>query len=231
MKKAKKILLLSALVLSGLILVVGLITGILNWIVVGSTKNQLLTAEQAAQLQDVDCILVLGCSVRPDGSPSDMLHDRMRRGVELYEMGAAPKLLVSGDHGQHEYNEVDAMKRFALEHGVPAEDVFMDHAGFSTYESVYRAKEIFGAKKIIIVTQEYHLYRALYIARQLGFEAYGVDADYRNYSGQFSRDVREVLARVKDFFGCIFKPEPTYLGETIPIWGNGNVTNDESSDY
>lgn len=231
MKKLKKIILLTALVLSGL-LVLGMLTvGILNAAVTCSTKNQLLSPEEAAQLQDVDCILVLGCSVRPDGSPSDMLHDRMRRGVELYDMGAAPKLLVSGDHGQHEYNEVDAMKRFALEHGVPAEDVFMDHAGFSTYESMYRAKEVFGAKKIIIVTQEYHLYRAMYIAEQLGMEAYGVAADYRNYTGQFGRDVREVLARCKDFFGCIFKPEPTYLGETIPIWGDGNVTNDESSDY
>lgn len=231
MKKIKKIFLLIALVLSGLIVLGALIVGILNWIVVGSTEDQLLTPDQAAQLQDVDCILVLGCSVRPDGSLSDMLYDRMRRGVELYEMGAAPKLLVSGDHGQHEYNEVDAMKRFALEHGVPAEDVFMDHAGFSTYESMYRAKEIFGAKKIIIVTQEYHLYRAVYIAERLGMQAYGVSSDYREYSGQFGRDVRELLARVKDFFGCVFKPEPTYLGEFIPIWGNGNVTNDESSDY
>lgn len=231
MKKCKKILLLTALVLAGVIVLGALVVGILNTVVTCSTKDQLLSPEEAAQLQDVDCILVLGCSVRPDGSPSAMLYDRMRRGVELYELGAAPKLLVSGDHGQHEYNEVDTMKRFALEHGVPAEDVFMDHAGFSTYESMYRAKEIFGVKKIIIVTQEYHLYRAVYIAERLGIEAYGVAADYRDYSGQFGRDVREVLARVKDFFGCIFKPEPTYLGEFIPIWGDGNVTNDETSDY
>ena len=149
MKKCKKILLLTALVLAGVIVLGALVVGILNTVVTCSTKDQLLSPEEAAQLQDVDCILVLGCSVRPDGSPSAMLYDRMRRGVELYELGAAPKLLVSGDHGQHEYNEVDTMKRFALEHGVPAEDVFMDHAGFSTYESMYRAKEIFGVKKIM----------------------------------------------------------------------------------
>lgn len=229
--KVKKILLICAIVLSGVLVLGVLSVGVVNAVVVGTTEKYILSADAAARLEGVDCVLVLGCSVRPDGSPSDMLYDRMRRGVELYEMGAAPKLLVSGDHGQVEYNEVDAMKRFALERGVPAEDIFMDHAGFSTYESMYRAKEIFGAKKIIIVTQEYHLYRAVYIARRLGLDAYGVDADYRDYSGQFNRDVREVLARVKDFFSCVFKPEPTYLGETIPISGNGNVTNDESSDF
>ena len=107
----------------------------------------------------------------------------------------------------------------------------MDHAGFSTYESMYRAKEIFQAEKVLIVTQDYHLYRAVYIARQLGIDAYGVDANYRGYSGQTARDVREVLARVKDVGSCIFKPEPTYLGEPIPIWGNGELTHDENSDF
>ena len=118
------------------------------------------------------------------------------------------------------------MKAYAVAHGVPSEDVFMDHAGFSTYETVYRAKEIFGAKRVIIVTQEYHLYRALYIAERFGIEAYGVASDYHTYGGQTQRDLREVLARCKDFFASIFKPEPTYLGEKIPIDGNGDVTND-----
>ena len=102
----------------------------------------------------------------------------------------------------------------------------MDHAGFSTYESIYRAKEIFKAKKIIIVSQEYHLYRALYIANALGIEAVGVSATKRDYGGQLIRDIREVLARAKDFGKCIIKPEPTYLGEEIPVSGDGNITND-----
>jgi vancomycin permeability regulator SanA len=127
-----------------------------------------------------------------------MLHDRLRRGVELYEAGAAPKLLMSGDHGRTGYDEVDAMKAFAVEAGIASVDVFMDHAGFSTYESMYRAKEIFQAKKIIIVSQKYHLYRAIYIAEQLGIEAYGVSSNYRNYRNQDAIDTREVLARVKD---------------------------------
>ena len=113
-----------------------------------------------------------------------------------------------------------------IENGVPSENVFMDHAGFSTYETVYRAKEIFEADKVIIVTQEYHLYRALYIAEQLGVDAYGVSSDLNTYAGQSMRDAREVLARCKDWLMCIFKPEPTYLGEAIPVSGNGDLTND-----
>lgn len=204
---------------------------VINAVVTLSTKDQIIKAEDAAKIEDVDCILVLGCYVHRDGNPSDMLHDRLQRGVELYNLGAAPKILMSGDHGRTDYDEVAAMKQFAINAGIPSENVFMDHAGFSTYESIYRAKEIFGAKKILIVTQEYHLYRALYIADQLGVEAFGVSADYRSYTGQTSRDIREFLARVKDFATGIFKPEPTYLGETIPIWGNGNLTNDDTTDF
>ena len=203
----------------------------INGIVKGTTKKQILSPEEAAKLEGVDCILVLGCGVRADGSPSDMLYDRLRRGVELYEMDAAPKLLMTGDHGREDYDEVDVMKSFAVDAGIASENVFMDHAGFSTYESMYRAKEIFQAKKIIIVTQQYHLYRAIYIAESLGLEAYGVAADYRAYSGQAKRDIREVLARVKDFGTSVFKPNPTYLGKAIPIWGDGNLTNDENSNF
>ncbi len=173
-----------------------------------------------------DCILVLGCLVKEGGRPSDMLADRLRRGVELYKAGAAPKLLMSGDHGRVEYNEVGAMKQYAIDQGVPSQDVFMDHAGFSTYESIYRARSIFGAKSILIVTQEYHLPRALYIAKSFGLQAQGVAADYRSYAGQAGRDTREILARVKDFGTSLFRPEPTFLGTGIPISGNGDLTND-----
>ena len=203
----------------------------INAFVKASVRDRILSPEDAAVLQDVDCILVLGCGVRSDGTPSDMLHDRLRRGVELYDLAAAPKLLMSGDHGREGYDEVDAMKSFAVSAGVASEHVFMDHAGFSTYESMYRAKEIFQAEKILIVTQGYHLYRAIYIAQSLGLEAYGVAADYRGYSGQIVRDIREILARVKDFGTSILQPKPTYLGEAIPIWGDGDLTNDEHSDF
>ncbi len=225
--KLKSVLVwLLAVAIFGLVLVFGI-----DALVRQSVSDRILTQEQASELADVDCILVLGCLVHTDGDPSDMLEDRLKRGVALYDAGAAPKLLMSGDHGREGYDEVDAMKRYAVEAGIPSADVFMDHAGFSTYESVYRAKEIFCADKILIVTQEYHLYRALYIARAMGIEAYGVSADYRGYLNQEARDLREVLARVKDFAMCIFKPEPTYLGETIPVWGDGELTHDDKSDF
>ena len=192
----------------------------------GSTKAQILTPEQAATLEDVDCIIVLGCLVKSDGTPSDMLADRISVGVTLYQNGTSPKLLMSGDHGQKEYDEVNTMKSCAIEAGVPSEDVFMDHAGFSTYESIFRAKEIFGADKIVIVTQEYHLHRALYVANALGIEAYGVSADLRTYSGQTKRDVREILARAKDAAYALLQPAPTYLGDPISLEGSGDVTND-----
>ena len=203
----------------------GVVFGI-NAHVVNSTRDRLLTTEEAALLKDVDCIIVLGCKVKSNGVPSDMLEDRLRRGVELFQAGAAPKLLMSGDHGTMTYNEVQSMKQYAMEHDIASSDVFMDHAGFSTYESIYRARDVFQAKKIIIVSQEYHLYRAMYIAEALGIEAYGVHADYRNYAGQAAMDFREILARNKDFLTSIVKPKPTYLGEAIPIWGNGDLTND-----
>ena len=232
MVKSKKKLILRIFIVLVVLGVLGIasVAGI-NGIVIGTASRRILSPEEAAELTDVDCILVLGCLVNDGGVPSDMLHDRLRQSVELYKMGAAPKLLMSGDHGREYYNEVDAMKIYAVGQGIASEHVFMDHAGFSTYESMYRAKEIFGVKKVIIVTQEYHLYRAVYIARSLGLDAYGVTSDYNRYIGQFRRDVREVLARVKDFGTSILKPEPTYLGETIPIWGDGNLTNDENSDF
>lgn len=203
----------------------------INGIVIGSSSQWILSEQDAATLPDVDCVLVLGCLVKGDGVPSDMLHDRLRQGVELYRLGAAPKLLMSGDHGRTDYDEVYAMKSYAVTQGVPSEDIFMDHAGFSTYESMYRARDIFGAKRLIIVTQRYHLYRAVYIARSLGLEAWGVASDYNRYEGQLFRDVREILARVKDFGTSIFQPEPTYLGQMIPIFGDGNLTNDDKTDF
>ena len=206
--------------------IVGIYALIVNSYVVSSAKKEIISPEEAADLTDVDCIIVLGCLVRPSGKPSDMLADRLRRGVELYESGAAPKILMSGDHGQKEYNEVQTMKQYALDAGIESSDIFMDHAGFCTYDSIYRAKEIFGTKKIIIVSQEYHLHRALLIARKLGVEAVGVASDYHTYGGQTYRDIREIIARNKDFLYTIIKPKPKYLGEAIPINGDGNLTQD-----
>ena len=190
-----------------------------------STKDQIIRENEYDKLSDIDCIIVLGAGVWGD-KPSHMLEDRLLEGIKLYENNVSSKIIMSGDHGRAEYDEVNIMKNYAIERGVKSEDIFMDHAGFSTYESIYRAKAIFKAKRIVIVTQKYHLYRALYIAKQLDLEVYGVGADPRQYVGATYREIREILARDKDFIKCIFKPEPTYLGETIPVSGNGDVTND-----
>ncbi len=198
---------------------------LINYYVKSSVTDRIVTAEDISD-NDIDCILVLGCKVHDSGVPSHMLRDRLMRGVELYTLGVSEKLLMSGDHGQTDYNEVQAMKEYAMDSNIPSEDIFMDHAGFSTYESLYRAKEIFGVNKVVVVTQEYHLYRTLYMAEKLGLKAYGVSSDYNTYWGQTMRDVREVLARAKDFVQVIIKPEPTYLGDKIDIHGDGNVTND-----
>ena len=194
-----------------------------------STKKQIIKENEYSNLPDVDCIIILGAGIWGD-KPSPMLEDRLQEGINLYQNGVSDKIIMSGDHGRKEYDEVNIMKNYAIEKGIPSENIFMDHAGFSTYESIYRAKDIFQAKKVVIVTQKYHLYRALYIANRLGLEAYGVGADPRQYVGAFNREVREILARDKDFIKCIFKPEPTYLGDTIPVSENGDITNDRKKD-
>lgn len=194
----------------------------LNYIVVSNSKNYIYgDSETPAEGKKYDCILILGASVKPDKQPSSMLKDRLDKGIKLYRDDFAPKILMSGDNGQVEYNEVEIMKNYAIEQGVPEEDIFLDHAGFSTYESMYRAKEVFVVKKVLIVTQRYHEYRAVYTARRLGLEAEGASCREIRYGGQSYRDLREILARDKDFLKCIFKPQSTYLGEVIDIHGDG----------
>ncbi len=226
--KKVKILLafLSAIFCVGIVGVVYLLC--VNSYIVNSTKDNILTVEAASQLEDIDCVLVLGAKVNGT-TLSHMLEDRVKTGISIYNSGAAPKILMSGDHGRKEYDEVNAMKDYAKEQGIASEDIFMDHAGFSTYESLYRARDIFCAEKIIIISQEYHLHRALYIAEYLGLEAYGVDGQLRPYAVDTNiyNTLREFLARNKDFIYVRLNPEPTYMGEVIPISGNGDLTNDK----
>ena len=207
-----------------IILVIMIIS--INVYVKKTTQKQIIKKEDSSKLKDIDCIIILGAGIWGD-KPSPMLEDRLLEGISLYKDKVAPKIIMSGDHSKKDYDEVNLMKNYAIEKGVPSEDIFMDHAGFSSYESIYRAKEIFGVKKMIIVTQKYHLYRAIYIANKLGIEVYGVGADPRKYVGETYRNLREILARNKDFIKCIFKPKPTFLGNTISITGNGDITNDK----
>ena len=186
------------------------------------TSPAIVTVDTIPDTADYDCILVLGAGVRADGTPSDMLRDRVTVAVELYHATGAP-LLMSGDH-TGDYNEVGVMKALAVEMGVPSEDIFLDHEGYSTYESIYRAKGVFGAETILIVTQEYHLHRALYIARELGMEAEGVSADLRPYRKQARYTLREHLARFKDLFTVAKGDYEGHLDPPVDLDGDGNLT-------
>ena len=222
-KKAKKILI--ALLVA--VLLIGLCVLGVNIFVKSNVSDKIVTVEKAKDL-NADCIIVLGAGLRPDGKPTWMLEDRIKVGDELYKNHAAPKIIMSGDHGRESYDEVNAMKKYAKSEGVPSKDIFMDHAGFETYDTMYRARDVFGAKKVIIVTQKYHLYRAMYAAKKLGLDAYGVSATKRKYDNkQWIRDIREWLARVKIFGKCITKPKPKFLGKKIDLSGSGDVTNDK----
>jgi len=212
----------------GVLVILFFIFGVLsvNCFVKISTSN-LIVSSNSKKLDSAECALVLGAATW-NGAPSPMLKDRLDAAILLYKKGIVPKIIMSGDHRSDNYNEVKTMKKYAIDKGVPSEDIFLDHAGISTYDSVYRAKAIFNVNKIIIVTQKYHLYRSLYIAKSLGLEAYGVEATRVKYRGQLKREIREILARDKDFVKSIFKPKSEYMGEAIEVSGNGDVTNDKS---
>lgn len=197
---------------------------VVQLIVVEGAKRAVYAAEDvpAASL-----IIVPGASVLASGKPSDILADRLTVAADLYAAGKADTILVSGDNGQDAYDEVNAMRVFLLNEGVAPENIFLDHAGFDTYDTMYRANRVFGVTDAIVVTQGYHLPRALFLASKLGIEAAGVPSDLQPYVKQDWFTFREMFARVKAFFEATFGAEPTYLGEPIDIEGDGRVTWDE----
>jgi vancomycin permeability regulator SanA len=198
MLKSKRFRIIFLSVLAA-ILLISVLCLTANFIVVGQTAGNItpVSAEDG-----YSCALVLGAKVHEGGRLSDMLRDRMETAITLYHNGAVDTLLLSGD-GSSTWSEVKYMKLYAIEKGVSEEDIIEDPEGFSTYESVFRAKTIYHMEKLVIVTQKYHLYRAIYAAKDLGMEAVGVSADLDIYSGQFYRDIREILARIKDFGLCL----------------------------
>ena len=213
------------IILSGCIVFV---LGILSFFaiqiyMVQSTKKYILSDVSAAP--ECDAVMVLGALVYNDtGKPSPILKDRLDYGYELYISGKAKKILVSGDHGQKDYDEVNVMKDYLMSKGVPREDIFMDHAGLDTYDSMYRARDIFGVKTLLISTQDFHIGRSVYLARQMGIDAYGYPCKDKDIYPMTRLSVREMVARAKAVTDVIFKPEPKYLGEKIPISGDGILT-------
>ena len=198
-----KVLSKTAKVCLVILLIIGAVALSLNFFILLSTEDQIVEEYEGGY----SCILVLGAGVRPDGTPSHMLEDRIIKAVELYKSGVSDILLMSGDHASDSYNEVGTMKSYAMSLGVPEEAIVCDGKGFSTYESIWRAKEVYGYSSMIIVTQTYHLYRALYIANALNADAHGASASLRYYGGQIFNDLREAIARCKDFAFTIAKPE------------------------
>ena len=212
--KKKVIIILSCLILASILL-----TLFINIYMVESTKLQIVNNKK---IDKVDAILVLGCKAYPD-RPSMMLEKRLNKAIEVYNEFNT-KILLSGDHGTKDYDEIKIMGNYMLENNIPENDLFVDHAGFNTYDSIYRAKYIFNAKKIVIVTQKYHMYRALYIANKLGIEAYGIVADNIPYKSiMYKNYAREIFSRDKNFFKTIIKPKSKYLGDKIDLTGNGNI--------
>lgn len=212
-------------VLAGFVLVVAVVAGANAVVIMGSASSVRERGDTISQVDDYQAVMVLGAMVWDD-KPSHMLEDRLQVGLEIYESGAVPKLLLSGDHYRARYNEVQVMKNYMVENGVASEDIFMDHAGLSTYESMIRAKRVFGIDRMVIVTQRFHLNRALWLAERVGIEAVGVPADLRIYSTIRHSQIREVAARVKDFFVGLTLPDSYIDGEPIDITGDGNVTQD-----
>ncbi len=178
-----------------------LTVGILNAVVIGTTAGNL---REFSATEGYETAVVFGAKVHEGGTLSAMLEDRMKEAVALYHAGKVQKILVSGD-GRGEWSETKWMKLYAISKDVAAENIIEDGEGYSTMETVTRAKELFGIEKCVLVTQKYHLYRALYTAESFGMDVVGVNSDPRPYYGQLYRDIREILARVKDFTICMGK--------------------------
>lgn len=213
-------------VLLVVVVVVGVPLGINAW-VCGTTAGSIeaaSTAQSEVSTFDADAIVVLGAGINWDGSPSAILQDRLDVAISLYNAGVAPKIIMSGDNSDSTYNEVMAMANYAIEQGVSEDDIFCDHAGLSTYDSMYRLANVFSVERCVIVTQEYHLYRALYDAGAFGIEARGVASDLSEYTDMDSYEQREFLARIKDFASVIVNSEPETKSEPVSLNQSGTVT-------
>lgn len=218
--------LLLSVLLGAILLFVGVPVG-LNAVVCASTAGSIESTEeiQSQELsQDNQAIVVLGAGINYDGSPSTILKDRLDIAIELYDAGVAPKIIMSGDNSESSYNEVMAMCNYAISQGVSEDDIFCDHAGLSTYDSMYRLRYVFGIERCVIVTQRYHLYRALYDARSFDISVHGVASDLHDYQGISDYEKREFLARIKDFVQCIFNTEPVTKSEPVSLSQSGTIT-------
>lgn len=203
-----------AIILFGVFLVVILLA---NAIVLLHARPYIVS--NIEELSEAQAVIILGAAVYRDGELSPVLKERVDTAVAVYKNGLVEKILMSGDNSSENYNEVSPVHQYLLDSGVPIEDIFLDYAGFDSYDTMYRAKSIYGVESAIIVTQTFHLSRSLFIANNLGIESEGTHppadkSTWYNY-------LRETLSVVKAVYDVTFKSDPTYLGEEIPITGDG----------
>ena len=203
MKTYKKIL----LILSVILLTIFVYAMGINYYVKYTVMDRIKDTDE---IKDVDTMIVLGAKVHDDGRLSLMLKDRLDKTIEVYNKLDIKKVIVSGDSEHKDYDETTKMKEYLINNGIPEEDIIVDIYGLSTYDSIYRLKNVYGINKSIIITQKYHLYRSLYIANSLGVEAYGIPASGEDYFGQTSREIREILARNNDFLTSLFNVKSKY---------------------
>ena len=204
MKTYKKIL----LVLSVILLTIFVYAMGINYYVKYTVIDRIKDTDE---IKDVDTIIVLGAKVHDDGRLSLMLKDRLDKTIEVYNKLDIKKVIVSGDSEHKDYDETTKMKEYLINNGIPEEDIVVDVYGLSTYDSIYRLKNVYNIDKVVIITQNYHLYRSLYIANSLGIDAYGMPSSGEDYFGQTTRELREILARNKDFLTSLFNVKSKYL--------------------
>ena len=198
----------------GLLLLFILITNVVFY-----TATKAYIYDDSAEVPNTIVALIPGASVSEDGVLSPIFIDRVHAAIELYKIKKVSKILVSGDNSTDSNNEVNPVRLYMISEGIPDKDIFLDHAGFDTYSSMYRARDIFAVTSLVITTQSFHLPRSVFIARRLGMEAYGLNADLGNIL--FRNNVREVIANEKAVLDLITNRKPKFLGKEIPITGDG----------
>ncbi len=179
-------------------------------------RSRLYSPEEAPARR---AAIVFGAGLRQDGSPTAILRDRVEMAARLYFEGRVERLLFSGDNRFVDYNEPAAMRQYALALGVPPEAIVLDYAGRRTYDTCYRARHIFRLEQAILVTQTFHLPRAIYTCNRLGLEAIGVASDFRTYPSvsMLYWNTREVLATAGAFWDLYLVHPLPVLGEEEPI--------------
>ena len=217
--KCKKIIQKSLIFMSFVLALVFLFVLVINVNIVTKTNDNICSVNELIKLDDdFDCIIILGAGVKLNGTPTDMLRDRLIAGFEGYKHLKNVPILNSGDSERSDYCETVTMHSFLLDKGAKETSIIDDGYGLSTYESIWRAKNVYGFNKILIVSQKYHLHRAIYIANELGLTAYGLDGALTTYGKQPLYSLRETLARIKDMIYAEMQPTPKYTEKWEEIY-------------